>query len=165
MSLSAYYLNSEISVVQLELLEISHPNFSQVFRIVRNATNGVAVILEDDKWAQFNYYPVRITPLSSGTDLEQRVKIDLGDLGEVLPTEIESVDSNNGFSTKPVLKYRTYRSDDLNNVLFGPITLEIQNLSFNADGVSFEAAAPSLNVLQTGLIYNNSRFPMLRGFV
>lgn len=160
-----FFLNSKSSVVQLELLEISHPNFTKVYRIVRNAVQGVTVTLETAETVAFDYYPLRVTPVAAYDNLDQSLKIDLGDLGEVLPKELDSVSSADAFFIKPLIKYRTYRSDDLTAPLYGPLILEVSTFTFNREGSMFEAKAPSLNVNKTGELYKIDRFPMLRGFL
>lgn len=162
---SEYFLNSESSVVQLETIEISHSAFTQPYYIVRNATLGVTVTLEDDTDQEFTYYPLKVTPLSSLDNLDQSIRIDLGDLGEVLPLELDAVSDALGFSEKPVVKYRIYRSDDLSAPLVGPLLLEVTTFTFSREGSSFEAQAPSLNINRTGEAYKIARFPMLRGFL
>jgi hypothetical protein len=162
---SEFFLNSLSSVVQLELLEVTHPDFTQPYYIVRNAVNGVTVTLEDASVVDFVYYPLKITPIGTRENLDFGVRVDLGDLGEVLPVELDAVASAAGYDTKPTVKYRTYRSDDLTAPLYGPVVLEVENFSFTREGSSFEAKAPSLNINQTGEIYSFDRFPMLRGFI
>lgn len=165
MSYSEFFLNSKSTVVQLELMEISHPNFTKVYRVVRNAVKGVTVTLETGASAAFDYYPMRIENNGAKDDLDQSFTITLGDLGEVLPKELDSVASAQGFSVKPVVTYRTYRSDDLTRPLFGPVVLEVESFAFNREGSTFTAKAPSLNVNKTGELYKLERFPMLRGFL
>lgn len=160
-----FFLNSKTSVVQLETLEISHPNFTKIYRIVRNAVEGVTLTLENAQVATFDYYPLQIENAGVRDDLDQAIKINLGDLGEVLPKELDEVSSNDGFGIKPIVVYRTYRSDDLSRPLFGPVTLEVSSFAFNREGSTFEAKAPSLNVNKTGELYKLDRFPMLRGFL
>lgn len=160
-----FFLNSKTSVVQLETLEILHPNFTKIYRIVRNAVEGVTLTLENGQLVTFDYYPLQIENAGVRDDLDQAIKINLGDLGEVLPKELDEVSSNNGFGTKPTVVYRTYRSDDLSRPLFGPVTLEVSSFAFNREGSTFEAKAPSLNVNKTGELYKLDRFPMLRGFL
>lgn len=160
-----YFLNSASSIVQLDLLEISHSAFTRVYRIVRNNVSGVTVTLEDDTEEFFEYYPLQVVPLSSSDDLDQALKITLGDLGEILPKELDEVSDAVGFTEKPIVKYRSYRSDDLSQPLTGPYILEVQTFNFNREGATFEAKAPSLNVNTTGELYNLTRFPMLRGFL
>lgn len=160
-----YFLNSSSSVVQLELLEIAHPNFSKTYRLVRNNTKGVRVKLEDGIFYDFEYAPIRISLSNEKNDLDQIIKIDLGDLGEIIPTELDLIETANSYSIKPSLKYRTFRSDDLETVLYGPLILEIKSFSFTREGSTFEAKAPSLNISKTGEIYSLDRFPMLRGLL
>jgi hypothetical protein len=160
-----FFLNTKASVVQLELLEISHPNFSQVYRIVRNSVQGVTVKLETGSTVNFQYYPLQVKNNGSRDDLDQSISFTLGDLGEILPKELDAIAQAKGFGVKPKVVYRTYRSDDLTAPLFGPINLEVESFAFNREGVTFNAKAPSLNVNKTGELYTLERFPMLRGFL
>jgi hypothetical protein len=162
---SEFFLNAGSNVAELELLEISHPDFTKTYYIVRNAVNGITVTLEDDTVQEFIYYPLQIKPIGSGDDLDQVLQIQLGDLGTILPQELDAVSIAGTFGTKPVLKYRTYRSDDLSAPLYGPITLEISALTFKKEGAAFEAHAPRLNSTATGELYTTGRFPTLRGFI
>ncbi len=160
-----FFLNSKSNVIQYQLLEISHPSFSKIHYIDRNATKGLTVKLEDCLYHDFIYYPLQITLGNEKNDLDQSIKIQFGDLGEILPSEIDLVEAADTFQTKPILKYRTFRSDDLLNVLYGPIDLEIKTVSFNSQGALIEAVAPRLNVNTTGEIYSIARFPTLRGLL
>ena len=162
---SEFFLNSSSSVVQLELLEISHSAFTRSYFVVRNATNGITVTLEDTTVQAFEYFPLKITPISNKNDLDQALRIDFGDLGEILPMELDAVSDGDGFVEKPVIKYRTYRSDDLTAPLVGPLILEVTTFNFNREGSTFEAKAPSLNINRTGELYKVARFPMMRGFL
>lgn len=162
---SEFFLRSKSSVVQLETLEIYHPNFTKVHRVVRNHTKGVTVTYEDGGKYAHTYYPLEIVSVGNRGDLDQGFQINLGDLGEVLPEELDAVTSADGFSIKPIVRYRTYRSDDLNNILLGPLRLEIGAFAFNRKGSSFEAKAPKLNINKTGELYKIDRFPSLRGFL
>lgn len=162
---AAFFLSSKSSVVQLETLEISHSDFTKTYRVVRNAVNGVTVTLENAATAEFTYYPLRIVGVGIRENLDFGLKIDLGDLGEVLPTELDAVAGADGYGEKPIVVYRTYRSDDLSAPLFGPLTLEVKAFNFNREGSTFEARAPSLNINKTGEVYSLDRFPMLRGFL
>lgn len=162
---SEFFLNTQSNVVQLETVEISHPSFSQTYHKVRNARDGVTVTLETAAAQAFDYWPMRITSMGNRNDLDQAYRIDVGDLGEVLPTELDRIAADDAFDVKPVVLYRTYRSDDLTAPLFGPLRLEVDDFSFKAEGSSFIARAPRLNNSTTGELYKLDRFPMLRGFL
>jgi Domain of unknown function (DUF1833) len=160
-----FYLSSSAAVVQLECFEISHSDFSQTYRIVRNNGNGCTVKHEDGISYAYIYVPTRITAASAQNDLDYSLKIDFGDLGEILPLELDRVQAGDGWQEKPRITYRTYRSDDLTAPIFGPIDLEVRTFTFNKTGCSFEAVAPSANSHATGMIYNLTDFPMLRGLL
>lgn len=160
-----FFLSSRADVVQLELIEVSHPNFTKTYRIVRNARKGVTVVLPDLGPTAFQFFPLRISKGSSQDDLSQSLRIDIGDLGEEWPEQLDAVAAADGLSTKPTVRYWAYRSDDLSAPLVGPLSYEVKSFSFSREGASFEATAPQLNMLGTGELYKLDRFPMLRGFL
>lgn len=160
-----FFLASTSNIVQLETLEISHSSFTKTYYIVRNAVSGITATLETAVDVDFVYYPLRIKGVGQRNDLDYGIKVDLGDLGEILPTEVDRIASDGAYHEKPLVTYRTYRSDDLTTPLFGPINLEVSVFNFDRDGASFEAKAPSLNSATTGELYKIDRFPMLRGFL
>jgi hypothetical protein len=88
---SEYFLNSPSNVVRLETIEISHPNFSQIYRIVRNAINGVLAYNELGLGYNYAYYPCQIKATSAKDDLDQELEITFGDLGDILPKELDAV--------------------------------------------------------------------------
>lgn len=162
---SEFFLASPPSAAQLELVEISHPSFSQVFRVVRNATQGVTVTLETGESAAFTYMPLRITAEETRDTLGYGVTVDFGDLGDLIPAEIDRALAAGTTGTKPMLIYRVYRSDDLGAPVFGPVRLEVTGISLTQKGARIEAGAPSLNTNRTGEMYSLRRFPLLGGLL
>ena len=160
-----FFLGTDRAVVELELFQVSHQDFSKTHSFVRNAFGGVTVTLEDNSIVEFEYYPARIVPLNANQTLEQALSISLGDLGELFPREIDAVDAADGWSVKPEVTYRTYRSDDLTQPIFGPVVLEVPNVTFTKKGLTIEAKAKELNRLATGTIYDYDEFPGLRGYL
>lgn len=160
-----YFLNSDRSVVRFETMEFSHPAFTQTYRRVRNARDGITVQLENGQPATFDYYPMQITELSDQADLDTGVRIDFGDLGEVLPRELDASYDADDMVTKPAVVYRTYRSDDLSAPMVGPLHLQATTFSFRREGASFEANAPYVNNTKTGETYNLTRFFTVRGYL
>lgn len=158
-----FFLSAPSAVAQLELLEITHPNFTKRYRICRNRISGVTVTLEDSSSGFFGYYPVGIKPMGSRDDLEQGFTVTISDAGDTLGTELEAVDAADGFRIKPTFVYRAYRSDNLTTPLYSAVTLEIGKVSKDYQGFSFEARAPGLNVGKTGVLYRIDAFEMLRG--
>ena len=161
----AYFLGAPRDVIILDCIEISHSSFTQIYRRVRNNTDGVTVRIETGDHILFPYYPMRITELSDQADLDTGLRIDFGDLGEILPKEVDAVTAADNMLEKPRIIYRGYRSDDLETPLIGPLILEARTFSFAREGASFEATAPYVNLNKTGETFNLTRFFTLRGFV
>lgn len=160
-----FFLKSRASIVQLDCLEISHPNFTQIYYCVRNATDGITVIHEDDLEVTYQYVPMRASLSGPREDLDQILNVVLGDLGEIVPREIDAVRQASAMGIKPTVIYRAYASNVLDTVLYGPLVLEIKTFNFSREGATFDAKAPSLNVSKTGEAYGIPRFPMLRGLI
>lgn len=159
-----FFLNTPGSVVGLECLEISHTNFTQTWRLVRNGVKGVTVQHDGSSYA-YQYCPMKISTGGSRADLDHKLTITLGDVGEIMQAEMDAIVAEDGFEERPRVKYRVYRSDRLDTPIYGPISLEISKVACTPEGSSFEASAPSLNVSKTGELYTLARFPMLRGFL
>lgn len=173
--ISEFFFSSPNAVVQLQLIELSHPNFSGTYRFVRNCVTGIKAMHEDDTGPHnYAYLPMQIKTIGVTSSLDQMMEITFGDVGKILPTEIGLIADSNGFQTKPELVYREYRSDEftiedgdtvLTAPMFGPLTLEINALAFNKQGCVFTAKPPQFNRTRTGEIYDVGRFPMLAGFM
>jgi hypothetical protein len=163
---SEYFLNSKASIAQLELIEISHESFSQTWRLVRNATRGVTVDHDSEETGvEYVYCPMRLELSGPKDDLDQTLRVTIGDVGEIIAKEIALVIADDTGDEYPTLKYRIYRSDVLTAPLFGPLNLQIKKVNMSPEGSQFEARAPSLNNNRTGELYSIARFPMLRGLL
>jgi hypothetical protein len=116
--------------------------------------------------ADYEYCPMRVLPIASEEDLVQSLSVTLGDVGEIIATELANVWEANGLNTRPTLTYRAYRSDDLSApIADSERVLEIASVSTSREGAAFEARAPELNASRTGELYTVERFPMLGGFL
>lgn len=161
----SFFLQSQSNVVRLECIEIIHSAFSKTFRIVRNAVNGVRVRHENGVWYNYEYYPLRLKMKAMSSDLDFGMNVDLGDLGDMVPRELQRIVAAGKIRTKPQVIYRSYRSDVLNKVLEGPYKMDAKTISYNREGCSFEASPSSINSSSTGEIYDLERFYPLRGFI
>lgn len=167
-----FFFNSQSSVVHLETVEVYHPSFENgnngsgtIYSVVRNAIYGLTATLETGASRNFLYYPLQLTPTGASDDLDQKIKVSLGDLGDLLSKERDNVVAAGTTTTKPLMTYRVFRSDDLSQPIDGPFQYEIPSITRTRQGASWEAGAPKLNTNQTGEIYSMATFPMLRGFV
>lgn len=158
-----FFLGSPSSAIYIETLEISHPDFTQAYWIVRNVAGGAVLTLETAAIVSFQYYPCKIQRLKLSNTLDQGFSITIGDVGDILNREIDAVLAANGFMVRPTVRYRAWRSDVPTQPLYGPIDLQIVRVSTNFGASTLEAVAPKLNVSATGELYSINRFPMLRG--
>lgn len=161
---SQFFLNARKDVVQLETVELSHPNWSQTYRLVRNAVQGMQAVTEGTTSYFFQYYPMQLKEGSTTDDLDQSLQIDLGDLGTVLPPELDSVAFNNGFLVRPTCIYRVYRSDDLSGPIYGPIRYQVISVATKRKNSTLQTQAPQLNINGTGEVFRLDRFTMMRSF-
>lgn len=164
-ALTDFFLGSTKSTIQYETLEITHPSFSQKYFIVRNSRKGLTATLETNVPTGFVFQPVKITSTGARDDMDTGIQVSFGDLGEILPKEMDNVTRDDSFNVTPSVTYRTWSSDDLDHVLIGPFVFEIKSLSQDQNGATFEAKSPGLNYSKTGEFYRVDRFPMLRGFL
>jgi hypothetical protein len=169
-----YFLNTPSSTVMLETIEISHPSFSTVYRLVRNHASGITAVTEEagNPTRTFEYYPFNIEISTSTDDLDYTLKITLGDLGELLPAELDNVFSAGTINTQPTLIYRAYQWTKTtaspiplaNQIIYGE-PLEIKALAFNREGCAFEASPVLTNSTSVGIRYTADVFEGLRGFI
>ena len=160
----SFLLDSPSSVPELETLEFSHPSFTKSYLLVRNAVGGLGAKLETGLPAFFEYCPMILRPMADRGTLDYGISVTLGNYEEI-SDEIARAREAGTLSIRPTVKYRSYRGDQLNKPMFGPITLQAQSISIGASGAVFDAGAPSLNLVRTGERYSVDRFPMLLGFL
>jgi hypothetical protein len=171
---SEFFLNSGSNIVQLETIEIYHPSFSQTFWVVRNAINGLSAYLETGALQAFTYTPCKIVPTGAYNDLDQTLEVQFGDLGKILPQQLDLVLLNTilfqgvnvpASYTKPTLTYRTWRSDVLTSPLVGPYIFDVDSITFQKEGATLHCSSQRLNLAATGELFAIDRFPMLAGFL
>ncbi len=119
--LADFFFTSHPNTVQFQTIEITHPNFTSPFRFVRNEPNGILAFNEGlDGPYTYEYLPMEIKTLGTTSSLDQSLEVTLGDLGQIIPTQLRILSDGNGFQTKPILVYREYRSDDYAMQQIGP---------------------------------------------
>ena len=156
-----FFLNSRSDVVELELFEILHPNFTKTHRFVRNAVEGITLPNGD----LFRYYPAKVSVLSTSDNMDYGIKCQLGDLSQVLPPEVSALQKADNLKTNPTVNYYVYRHDDLSDPLEAIEKLELSDFSFNKVSSFFTAGAPVINKTKTGTPFNVEDFSSLEGFL
>lgn len=154
-------------MVPLECVEISHPDFTEPFRFVKNDTEGVTVKHESTGAdITYNYQPMSIQRSTVNNDLDQKLNLTIADVDDALIKSVVSARLGTNWKVRPSVRWRLYRDDDLTAPMVSLQTLEIATLSKdNSGNCTFDAQAPELNSVKTGEIYSLERFPLLRGMI
>lgn len=147
----------------VESIEVTHPNWSEALRYVVNSSEPLILTHEDGQ--VFEYKPTVLT-VERGSDqenLDQSIKVSVGDLGQQIPDLIDRVYLDD-VPILPVLNYRAYLTGIYSEPSFVDKGLLIENVSRSYKGSTFEANAPNLNDSGTGELYVASTDPSLKGF-
>ena len=155
-----YFLKAPVEIAQIELLEISHPSISQTYRIVRNNSEGLTF-----QGHTFEYYPCKITPAYDFDNLDFKIEVQLGDLGQIIAKELHNIQIAETQDIPVNVNYYILRSDDLSQAMFTFENLEAHSFTFTKEGSSFVAQAKGLNTYETGETYNLDDYPYLIGFL
>lgn len=141
-----------------ETVTLSHSLFSKTYYLVVDSAPLTAGV---DGVGLVEFEPAAIKPVNAtnSNDLDQSVSFTIGDVKNILDSELELVPLGNQES--PIATYSIYLSSDL--------SAPIENIAYNVKEVAqgegiftIKAGAPDLNSDQTGEIYDLERFPMLR---
>lgn len=162
---TGFFLNASPQTICYDTFELSHSAFSQTYRIVRNARSGLTATDENSVEKAFTWYPVELLRPDRDSTLDVVMEIQFGDLGEILPAEIDRIHADDSYDEKPQLVYRAFRSDDLSAPMLGPLAFDVEGVAQRRDGVGLRCAAKRLNRFGTGRAYTFDRFDTLRGFV
>lgn len=161
-----FFFGAPLRTAEVRTIEISQPSFSQVWRLQAHYREGFWARLESGEMVFFQYVPLLLKPLEDVGTLDFGMSVTVGDLGEILPDEIQRARVAGTLRTSPpTVVYRSYRSDNFGAPMFGPLTLQARTVTRSVEGAQFDATAPQLNTSKTGMLYRTDLFPMLRGFL
>ncbi|MEJ6283215.1 hypothetical protein, partial [Acinetobacter baumannii] len=124
-----------------ECIELSHPSFMNIYRIVRNDDRGVYVQhKEGSGQVYYEFLPASIQRSGMLGDLDQTLTVSISGLGDILPDEFERVIEGQFPDVKPTV-------------------------NMNHKAVTFKAESPRLNTAKTGDIFALDRFTGLKGAI
>lgn len=162
----SFWLSGSPDDVRLLLVEISHPAWSKTYRIVKNHAKGITVTHTDGLSYFYEYVPLTIQKGSSNDDLDQKITIGIGDLGEYFPAELDRVRASPMYSkVRPTLNYYEYNLSDLTKPQVAILGLEVTDYEPKKEGAVFVCQAKRMNLTKTGEVYTLDNTPTLRGFV
>ncbi len=160
---SEFFLAGRSDVIQYEMIEIIHNEFSQTWRLTRNGPDGLSA-----GGYVWTYCPMLLEPSSNKFDLDFGISVTLGDLGTIIPDEISALRAvafNYGMLERPRMTYQTFASNELASPMVGPFELEIEDFALTRQGASFVARPLTVNRNKTGMLYSPDTFPSLKGFI
>lgn len=161
-----YFLNRPGSVHEIECIEVSHPDFSKTYYVQSYDEEGLTLTHEDGTSHQYAYEPLEIERANTSDDLDQKINITLGDLGQQLSRDLKKIKAGSNAHIKPQVRYRLYRSDNLSKPLTSLQVLQVPGRTRDQNGIStFAAEAIQLNNSKTGETYTLDRFPLLGGLL
>lgn len=150
------------SAFVVECLEISHSLWPQPIRYVTNVADGVTVT-QDGLQVRYEYAVIKIERGSVSNDLDQKITITVGDLGQVVPELLDLIIAENSLEL-PKVKYSLFSSNDYENPILQIDHLEVTGQNSDYQGTTFEAEAEHLNEVGTGVNFTKENFPTLVGF-
>jgi hypothetical protein len=149
--------------VLLETLELSHPSWSQEYLLIRNDCLGRTLVTEEGP-KDFIFLPINLKRSADKGDLDKSVTVDLGDLGELIPREIERMEADDSLGVSPRLVYRGFSSVS-GDMVYGPLILEVKVGALGQSGARLEAGPKSVNTSRTGLSFTVETIPPIRAFL
>lgn len=158
-----FHLNSSPSVSYFECIEISHSLWPFPLRYVTNNAYGLYVKHENSDESRYVYMPLKISKGATSDNLDQKISITTGDLGQVVPSLLKIIRDAES-DENPKVIYRSYMSTNLDKPLEVINGLEVEQSSRDYQGATFEAAAQRLNNTGTGLENNSDIFPSNKAF-
>ena len=159
-----YWLRGRHDDVRLECIEIKHPSFSRDYRFVRNHADGVRARHEDGVYRDYEYLPMTVRAAKAADDLQQSFTMGIGDVGEIVPNEIDRLRRGTHRTVRPVVNYRVYLTSDLANPMNSVRGLEITDNQPQKQGAVFACKARELNKTDTSVIFTTNLLPTLAGF-
>lgn len=148
----------------IECIEIIHPSFTKHYHFVRNHEDGVRVKHNDGVYKDYEFLPLAIKPSRSANDLQQGFTIGIGDVGEIMPNEIDRLRRGSHRTVRPKLNYRVYLNSDLDSPMRSVLGLEITDNQPKKQGAVFICKARELNKTDTSVLFTSSLFPSLAEF-
>lgn len=160
-----YWLSGNPDDARLQCVEISHPAWSKVYRIVQNHADGVTVTHEGGFAYAYEYVPLTIQKGTNSDDLDQEITIGVGDLGETFPKELDAARASQYSHIRPTLNYREFNLSDLTKPQLTILGLEVTDYEPKREGAVFVCRAKQMNLTKTGETYNLDDYRTLRGFI
>lgn len=163
--LKEIFINAPVAKSYIEVFELKADWFSKNYFLQNKVTDYLTVTLETDVDVDVEYVPMKIDESSSNADLDNSRGIVMQYVNDLIATELDNFDPLVDLKPKLVSRgYTIYRDGSVSAIQYGPVQLNIDDLTRTEDGTSFQASSLKTNNSSTGEIATIQRAPMLRGF-
>ena len=165
-----FHLDSAPQIALLETLEVSHSAWAAPIRIVTNHADGLIARNELGQFVNYQFAPLLVTKGTTTDNLDQNLKITLGDLGEIVPPLIDAIRAANS-DEYPQVVYRAYAYDAGAMALAKETPIDVIDglvvtaMSRDSQATTFEAKTIDKNSVKTGRTYNLNDYPDLKGLL
>lgn len=167
-----FKMNKPESKRDIRTIEIYHPDFTKVFRLVQdfdhyNATLESTAPRQAGQEVMFEPFAGTIVEPSERNDGDRAIQINLADITGVIQDELDRIDGVKWFTPIEVI-YRKYWSDNNTAPAVNPLYLYASSPSFNeSDGdipvsATFNAQDSDLSQKAGGRIYTTTDYPGLK---
>lgn len=159
-----YHLIGNPNDVLFECIELSHPAIT-THRFVRNHDKGLTVTHENGVVADYQYAPIKVDRGQSNEKLSQTITVTIGDLGMIIPTEVDKILDSEFELEHPTLTYRSFLSSNLNEPYETSRGLKVTENTPQKFGAVLKAKTRSLNDRKSFRKFSLDKWRALRGFL
>ena len=161
-ALRRFFASAPQNVRQIEVLQISHSAMSKTYYLWREPYTGTVATESGVRTVQPVNMEIEVAGSEGNLDQEFHIRIDTTDVEDELREQLDRIPVDTEERIRCV--YRVYMSDDLTDIVAGPMVLQAESISHQVGACAITAVSPRLNTTSTGDRYVPREVPMLRGF-
>lgn len=161
--LKTWLASAPQTVHEIHTLQISHSAMTKTYYLWREPYAGTITTESGAVAVECLNFEVKLAGAEGHLDQSFEITIDTTDVEDEFREQLDLIPIDTDEDIQIV--YRGYLSDDLTDIVAGPITLQVESLTFQVGAAKIIAVSPRLNTTRTGELYVPRDIPMLRGFL
>lgn len=150
----------------VELIELSAPWFSKTYYCQGQVEEDLMQFkLETGQIVTAEFVPMTLSQSDSNMDLNNERTVSIHFVNDIIGSEMDRWDpSKDEFPTIKSRLYIRYEDNTTSDLKSAVTKLRVKDLTTVGTGARISASTKLVNTTSTGLTYNNSTFPMLKGY-
>lgn len=161
--LKVYLSSAPPAQHSIPTLQISHSAMTKTYYLWREPFAGTITTESGDVDVECLHFEAKLAGAEGHLDQSFEIRIDTTDVEDEFREQLDRIPLDT--TEKIEVIYREYLSDDLTDMVAGPVTLQVESVNFQKGLATIVAVSRRLNLLRTGEIYAPRDVPMLRGFL